>query len=266
MDSMGQHRVIGSSGDRVQEVRVARRLEICVDSIDSALAAGRGGAHRIEMCSSLLEGGLTPSAGTIRAVREHVSLAVFVMIRPRGGDFLYSDAEFAAMKEDIRTAKSLGANGVVLGLLTEDGHVDVPRTRELIELARPMETTFHRAFDLSEDVDRSLEDVIATGATRILTSGGAPTAPVGLDRIRRLVDAARERIVVMAGSGIKSGNLQQVLAATGVNEVHASAKTPVASAMQYRRNVAMGSGPQDEYVRQVTDEEEVRALGKILSE
>ena len=243
---------------------MTRRLEICVDSIDSALAADRGGAHRIELCSSLLEGGLTPNAGMIRVVREHVGLGVFVMIRPRGGDFLFSDAEFESMKEDIRTAKSLGANGLVLGLLTEDGRVDAARTRELVELARPLETTFHRAFDLSADFSQSLEDVIATGATRILTSGGAQTAPEGADQIRRLVQAARHRIIIMAGSGIQSGNLRQVLAATGVNEVHASAKAPVTSAMRYQRNVAMGSGQESEYTRQVANEEEVRALARIL--
>lgn len=245
---------------------MARCLEICVDSIDSALAADRGGAHRIELCSSLLEGGLTPSAGVIRAVRQRVSLAVFVMIRPRGGDFLYSDAEFEAMKEDIRAAKSVGADGVVLGLLTELGRVDVVRTRELVELARPLETTFHRAFDLSDDLDQSLEDVIATGASRILTSGGAQTAPEGAEQIRKLVEAPRDRIIIMAGSGIQSRNLRQVLAATSVAEVHASAKAPVASAMRYQRNVAMGSGQQDEYTRQVADEEEVRALARVLAE
>lgn len=243
-----------------------RCLEICVDSIDSALAADRAGAHRIELCSSLLEGGLTPSAGVIGAVQQRVSLAVFVMIRPRGGDFLYSDAECEAMKEDIRTAKSLGANGVVLGLLTEYGRVDVVRTRRLVELARPLETTFHRAFDLSDDLDQSLEDVIGTGASRILTSGGARTAPEGAEQIRKLVQAARDRIIIMAGSGIQSRNLRQVLAATSVAEVHASAKAPVASAMLYQRNIAMGSGQQDEYTRQVANEEELRALRKILAE
>jgi len=241
-------------------------LEICADSIDSALAAGRGGAHRIELCSSLLEGGLTPSAGLIKTVRHRTSLAIFVMIRPRGGDFLYSDAEFEAMREDIHTAKSLGAEGIVLGLLTEEGSIDVARTGELVELARPLETTFHRAFDLTADLDRALEDVIATGARRILTSGGAQTAPEGVEPIRRLAQAARGRIIVMAGSGIRSSSLGQVLATTGVHEVHASAKSPVASRMRYHKNVAMGSGQSEEYTRQVANEEEIRALVRILRE
>ena len=241
-------------------------LEICVDSIDSALAAERGGAHRIELCSSLLEGGLTPSAGFIRAVRERVSLTLFVMIRPRGGDCLYSQAEFEAMKEDVRTAKSLGANGMVLGLLTEDGRVDVSRTLELVKLASPLEATFHRAFDVSVNLDQSLEDVVLTGAKRILTSGGAQTAPEGVDQIRKLVETARDRIIIMAGSGINSRNALRVLAATSVNEIHASAKAPAASGMRYHRDVAMGSGQQDEYTRLVADEKEVRALAAILTE
>jgi copper homeostasis protein len=241
-------------------------LEICADSIESALAAGRGGAHRIELCSSLLEGGLTPSAGVIAAVRDRTSLDIFVMIRPRGGDFLYSDAEFEAMKEDIRIAKSRSADGVVLGLLTEGGGVDVARTRGLVELAMPLETTFHRAFDLSADLDQSLENVIATGARRILTSGGAQTAPEGVEAIRRLVQAARGRIIIMAGSGIRSSNVRQVLAATGVQEAHASAKSPIASRMRYHKDVAMGSGQKEEYTRQVANEGEIRALAKILEE
>jgi copper homeostasis protein len=248
----------------IPETTVARRLEICADSIDSVLAAARGGAQRIELCSSLLEGGLTPSAGFTRAVRERVALALFVMIRPRGGDFLYSDAEFEFMKEDIRVAKSLGADGVVFGLLTEDGRIDVARTRELVEIAEPLETTFHRAFDLSENLDRALEDVVATGARRILTSGGAQTVLEGLDQIRKLVEAARDRIIIMAGSGIQSGNLRQVLTATLVAEVHASAKAPVASAMRYQKKVAMGASHQGEYVRQMADEGEIRAMVNIL--
>ena len=242
------------------------RLEICADSIDSALAAQRGGAQRIEMCASLLEGGLTPSVGVLRTVRDLLSVELFVMIRPRGGDFCYSETELLAMKEDIRVVRSLGADGVVLGLLDPDGRVDIVRTRELVELARPLEVTFHRAFDVSAELERSLEDIILTGASRILTSGGAPTAPEGLEEIRKLTRAARDRIVILAGSGINSRNVAQVISATGVTEVHASAKEPAASPMRFRKSISMGraeGGPQ-EYLRQVADEEEVRALAAAL--
>jgi len=239
-------------------------LEICCDSIDSAVAADRGGAQRIELCSSLLEGGLTSSAGLIRTVRVNVSIALFVMIRPRGGDFCYSDSEFAAMKEDISIAKSSGADGVVLGLLNIDGNVDVARTVALVELAAPLPVTFHRAFDLAADFDRALEDVVKTGAQRILTSGGMPVAPQGVKQIRKLVEAAGGRIKIMAGSGIHSKNAAEVIAQTGVHEIHASAKARVASPIRFQRNVSMGSTANDEYTRLVANEEEVRALAGVL--
>jgi copper homeostasis protein len=239
-------------------------LEICCDSIDSALAAERGGAQRIELCSSLLEGGLTPSAGFIRTVRATTRLAVFVMIRPRGGDFCYSNGEFAAMREDILVAKSSGADGVVLGLLTEDGDINVTATAALIELAAPLPVTFHRAIDLSADLERSLENVIKTGAERILTSGGMPTAPEGAKQIRQIVEAAGDRIKIMAGSGINSQNVAELIAQTGVSEVHASAKAKVSSAMRFRRDVPMGSTGNEEYTRFVANEEEVRRLARVL--
>lgn len=245
--------------------KVRPTLEVCADSIDSALAARRGGAHRIELCASLLEGGLTPSAGLLRTVRGLVSIELFVMIRPRGGDFCYSEAEFLAMKEDIRTARSLAADGVVLGLLDPDGLVDVARTRELVELACPLAVTFHRAFDLSADLEKSLEDVIPTGTSRILTSGGAQTAPEGLEQIRRLVQAARGRIAIMAGSGINSRNVVRVIEATGVTEVHASAKAPVPSAMRFQKNISMGPTGGGEYLRQAADPEEVKTLAMALN-
>lgn len=245
-------------------MHAAFSLEVCCDSIDSALAAERGGAQRIELCNSLSEGGLTPSAGFIRTARANASIALFVMIRPRGGDFCYSDAEFAAMKEDIMVAKSSGADGVVLGLLTEDGDVDVARTEALVELAAPLPVTFHRAFDVSADLYRSLEDVSKTGAQRILTSGGMPEAPEGAKHIRRLVEAAGERIKIMAGSGINSKNAAEFIAQTGVSEIHSSAKAAVRSPMRYQKDVPMGSSANDEYTRFVANEEEVRALASIL--
>jgi len=155
------------------------QLEICVDSVESAMAAQEGGAQRVELCSALTEAGLTPSIGMIRAVRKHISIGLHVMIRPRGGDFLYSEDEVDVMREDIALAAESGANGVVFGLLTEDGDVDLARTIELIEIARPMEVTFHRAIDMARDLEAAVGDVIQAGADRLLTSGGAQNALLG---------------------------------------------------------------------------------------
>jgi copper homeostasis protein len=197
-----------------------RILEITVETVDAALSAQRGGAHRIELCRQLAVGGLTPSGDLMQAVRAQISLPIFAMIRPRGGDFVYSDSEFAAMKGDIETAKQLAMNGVVLGILREDARVDIERTRRLIELARPLPVTFHRAFDATADLRKALEDVIQTGATRILTSGGAPTAAEGLAALAELVAAARDRILIVPGGGIHPANILRVAQHTRAREFH----------------------------------------------
>ena len=190
------------------------KVEVCVDSVASAVAAERGGAARVELCSGLTEGGITPSAGFIETVRAAVSLPLHVMIRPRGGDFCYDESEFEVMQRDIALAKRLGVEGVVFGILDADGSVDVRRMRQMVDLARPLAVTFHRAFDMSADLYRSLEDVCVTGANRVLTSGGEQTSLQGIDTIAQLVKTAQERIVVMPGSGIKPENARDLVEQT----------------------------------------------------
>jgi copper homeostasis protein len=240
-------------------------LEICVDSVASAAAAESGGAQRVELCSGLIEGGLTPSLGLIRAVRQRIGIGVHVMIRPRGGDFFYSDEEFAVMRDDIALAAQSGVEGVVLGLLTADGNVDVERTRELVEFARPMEVTFHRAFDITRDIERSLEDVIAAGADRVLTSGGQQTAMLGSKRIRDLVGAADGRIGLMAGGGVRVENVQQIAQATGALEFHTALRNtispPVGDEVQ---KVRLGERAVDDYAGSVVSSADVRLLRQAM--
>src|SRR5580704_493898 len=241
-------------------------VEVCVDSVASALAAKRGGASRIELCGSLVEGGITPSAGLIETVRAALPLPVHIMIRPRGGDFLYDAHEFETMRGDISLAARLGADGVVFGLLDVRGNVDVARSRELVDLARPMAVTFHRAFDMTADIFQALEDVCATGADRLLTSGGEQTALQAQETIAQLIDRARGQIIVMAGSGIKPENVRAFLQKTGAEEVHVGLRSAVESPMQHRNlRVTMGTVSGLEYQRSVVLEENVRRLCEIAA-
>jgi copper homeostasis protein len=240
-------------------------LEVCVTSVESAVAAERGGAARVELVSDLLEGGLTPSAGLIGRVRERVRVRLQVIIRPRGGDFCYGGDEFAVMEADVLAARRLGADGVVLGLLHPDGRVDVERTRRLVELARPLNVTFHRAFDMAADLPRALEEVIATGADRLLTSGGERAAGDGLETIAALVVAARSRIVIMAGGGIRAANARSIVERTGVRELHAGLEEPVPSPMAHRnQTLSLGAAGDREFLRFLVREETVRAFVNSL--
>jgi copper homeostasis protein len=203
-------------------------LEISVETAQAAVAAVRGGAQRIELCAELRVGGLTPSGEPMRRVRELVRVPIFAIVRPRAGDFVYSEGEFERMRSDIELAKRAGMDGIVVGLLTREHKVDVKRTRELVNLARPLPVTFHRAFDDLADLDAGLENVIETGAARVLTSGGASTAPAGMECLARLATAAKERIIVLPGGGINATNIVQIAQQTGARELHSGLGTVLA--------------------------------------
>jgi copper homeostasis protein len=195
-------------------------LEVCIDSVESARAAAEGGAHRIELCADLHAGGVTPSAGLIASARRAASIILHVMIRPRAGDFCYNADEFGIMKQDILSAKKAGADGVVFGILHEDNTVDVDRTSKLVAFAHPMAVTFHRAFDIVPDPMQGFEDVIRTGAARLLTSGCRQTAPEGAGLICELQLRSAGRIALIAGSGVYKNNVRALVDETGVAEVH----------------------------------------------
>jgi copper homeostasis protein len=201
-------------------------FELCADSLESAKAGQAGGADRMELCEQLSIAGVTPSIALLAAVLDEVSIPVHVLIRPRGGDFVYSGAEISLMRRQIEQCKAAGAAGVAVGVLRRDGRVDVERTRELFELARPMKVTFHRAFDEAGDLDQALEDVIASGADCLLTSGGASNVLEGAERIGRLQIQAGDRLEVMAGGGLKLKNLAEVVRRSGVTCLHGSLARP----------------------------------------
>jgi copper homeostasis protein len=233
-------------------------LEVCVDSVESAVAAQRGGAKRVELCGDLVEGGTTPSVGTIEIVRKNLSIAVHVMIRPRGGDFRYSDFEYEVMMRDIAAAKRLDADGVVLGILTAKGNIDVKRTRALVKAARPMSVTFHRAFDVAKNPLSALEDLIEIGIDRLLTSGQRKTALAGSALIARLIKRAGGRIVIMPGCGINAANAQSIIEKTGATELH------VASAVTKRKKISTTGTFVFGNVNTV-DEKKVRQIIKSIS-
>lgn len=241
-------------------------LEICAGSVESAIAARDGGAKRIELCAALEIGGVTPSAGLIAEARKVEGLALNVIIRPRGGDFLYNSHEAASMEQDIITCRHLGADGVVIGALTADGDIDTALCRRLVAAAGDMSVTFHRAFDMCRDPRKALEELIELGCDRVLTSGQATTATAGIPLLKELVEQAGERIIIMPGCGVNSTNAAAIISATGAKEIHASARKNVGSGMKFRHSgVSMSTPDSDEYARKETCKEEVRRIVEAIS-
>ena len=208
-------------------------LEIIGFTIEACITAQSAGAHRIELCDNPAEGGTTPSYGFIKAAREKLTIQLYPIIRPRGGDFFYSEEEFEIMKTDVKVCKELGCDGVVIGLLNADGTIDKKRCRELVQLAYPMGVTFHRAFDRVADATQALEDVIAVGCERILTSGLQPNAMDGAGTIAQLIEQANGRIIIMPGSGVRADNIAAIAQKTGATEFHSSARIFIKSKMEF---------------------------------
>jgi copper homeostasis protein len=234
-------------------------LEVCAGSLSSAMNAQLGGAGRVELCENLKDGGTTPCPSAILMARKNLSIPLFVLIRPRPGDFLYNDMEFQQMQEDVLFCKKHGAEGIVAGILQSDGTVDMDRTAELVRLAHPMQVTFHRAFDMTRDPFQAMEDIINLGIQRILTSGQATSAPEGADLITELITAAAGRIIIMPGGGINEENIMELKNKTKAHEFHASLRSPVRSRMQFmNEKTSMGKAGEDEYTWLETDAERVK--------
>lgn len=243
-----------------------RKLEICCYTAESAILAEKSGAHRIELCDNYAEGGTTPSFATINTVLERLSIPVNVIIRPRGGDFLYSELEYEIIKEDVKQIKSLGANGVVIGFLSANGEIDLNRAKEIIDLAGGMEVTFHRAFDMCSNPFNALDQLIEIGVTRVLTSGGRNTASQGVELIAKLVQKSNNRIIIMPGSGVNDKNIEALINQTNAIEFHSSAKTFIQGKMNYQNEtVSMsGSSNPEEFKHISVDQEQIKAMLNIL--
>ncbi len=235
-------------------------IEIATTDFTTTKAAVEGGADRIELCAALVEGGTTPSYGTMRKCRELFDVPIFPIIRPRGGDFFYSKKEFEIMMDDVELCKQLHCDGVVIGLLTKDGEIDVKRSGALIRAAYPLEVTFHRAFDRCKDPFNALEQLVEIGCQRILTSGQKPTAPEGIDLIAELVALADERIIIMPGSGVRSENIAELAKRTGAVEFHSSLRTKTKTKMEFIHPAFNEA----DYSNPGIDPKEVIALRKAL--
>jgi copper homeostasis protein len=242
------------------------KLEICTDNLISAIAAENSGADRIELCSDINEGGITPSFGMIVSVRDRLKIDINVLIRPRSGDFLYSDAEIEVMTKDIELCKKEGMNGIVIGILNSDGSIDTKRTSMLINMAKPMTVTFHRAFDMCSDPFTGLEEVILTGADRLLTSGQKNGAVEGSGLIRKLEESASNRIIIMPGGGISDMNILSLISTTKATEYHMTARKSIESQMKFRKEgVSMGTiGSDSEFRWKTADPDMIRRVSTIL--
>ena len=236
-----------------------RLLEIAVFNIQSALLAAKAGADRIELCENAFDGGTTPSFGILKTIREKISIPVFPIIRTRGGDFLYTDDEFTVMQKDVLLCKQLGFDGIVIGFLNKDASVDTERTKRLVDLAYPLDVTFHRAFDRTKDALKSLDDIINCGCQRILTSGQMQNAIDGKDLIKKLIEQADERIIIMPGSGVRSSNIKEIADYTVAVELHSSARKIINSEMKFI-NKNMNETLQNIFV----DEEEIKKMKELL--
>lgn len=235
------------------------KLELIAFNIQSCIDAQAAGAHRIELCANPAEGGTTPSYGFIKAARDKLTIDLYPIIRPRGGDFLYTDDEFDIMKSEIKVCKVFGCNGIVTGMLNPDGTIDKKRCKELVELARPMGVTFHRAFDRTNDLLQALEDVIEIGCERILTSGGVPSVIDGTGMIAALIKKAAGRIIIMPGSGVRADNIKMLAEKTGAVEFHSSARTNFESKMEYN-----SEGMKEDLKQVGLDVKEVRRIVETM--
>ena len=240
-------------------------VEVVVYNLESAFKAQLGGADRIELCDNPADGGTTPSLGIVEQVRQNVTLDVYVMLRPRGGDFCYSSYEFHAMKRDLIHCQKLSVDGFVLGILNPDGTIDKKRCKELIDKARPLKVTCHRAFDMTRDPFEALEDCIEVGFSRILTSGQQSKAGDGVELIRQLVEKAGTRISIIAGSGVNEDTVQEIVSRTKVKEIHFSASAFRKSDMifQNQKIAAMGEEGKGEFQVRTVDPERVKKIKEL---
>ena len=244
------------------------KLEICVDSVQSAMDAQAAGASRVELCSNLAEGGTSAGFGTIKSARENLDIGLNVLLRPRAGDFLYTDLEYEIIRKDLDICGGCGADGIVIGLLRADGKIDLERTARLVEMAHPMSVTFHRAFDMCCDPVQGLEDIISSGADKLLTSGQKNIASEGLVLLKELIIQAGQRLIIIPGSGINEANIADIAQFTGASEFHLSARKVTESLMTFRKErITMGNAPgYNEFTGKVADVDKIKNIIRILKD